>query len=116
LYRTGILLASCASFLIWRRQAVSQLAFYGAPAPSDVAANIDGDDAGPGAVFGVFSRKPFEMTFADPTKVRLLRNGHASLINIKEVRKDPSKDPRLKPGARSKCAAELLVSSLSVVR
>jgi polysaccharide biosynthesis/export protein VpsN len=36
--------------------------------------------------------------FADPTKVRLLRDGHASLINIKEVRKDPSKDPRLKPG------------------
>ena len=36
--------------------------------------------------------------FADPTKVRLVRDGHASLINIKEVRKDPSKDPLLKPG------------------
>ena len=36
--------------------------------------------------------------FADQAKVRLLRDGRASAINIKEIRKDPSKDPRLKPG------------------
>jgi polysaccharide biosynthesis/export protein VpsN len=36
--------------------------------------------------------------FADPTKVRLLRDGHASLVNIKEIRRQPSKDPQLKPG------------------
>ena len=36
--------------------------------------------------------------FADTTKVRLLRDGNASTVNVKEIRKDPSKDPRLKPG------------------
>jgi protein involved in polysaccharide export with SLBB domain len=36
--------------------------------------------------------------FADQSKVRLLRDGKVTLVNVKEVRKDPSKDIRLKPG------------------
>jgi polysaccharide export outer membrane protein len=36
--------------------------------------------------------------FADQTKVRLLREGNVAMVNVKEVRKDPMKDPRLKPG------------------
>jgi polysaccharide biosynthesis/export protein VpsN len=36
--------------------------------------------------------------FADQSKVRLLRDGNVTLVNIKEIRKEPAKDPRLKPG------------------
>jgi polysaccharide export outer membrane protein len=36
--------------------------------------------------------------YADQSKVRLLRDGEATVVNIKEVRRDPSKDVRLKPG------------------
>jgi len=36
--------------------------------------------------------------YADQSKVRLLRDGQATIVNIREVRKDPSKDVRLKPG------------------
>ncbi|HET6892255.1 MAG TPA: polysaccharide biosynthesis/export family protein [Pyrinomonadaceae bacterium] len=36
--------------------------------------------------------------FADQTKVRLLRDGNVTIVNIKEVRKDPARDSRLKPG------------------
>lgn len=36
--------------------------------------------------------------YADQGKVRLLRDGQATLVNIKEVRRDPSKDIKLKPG------------------
>jgi protein involved in polysaccharide export with SLBB domain len=36
--------------------------------------------------------------YADQKKVRLLSGGKATIINILEVRKDPSKDIRLKPG------------------
>jgi polysaccharide biosynthesis/export protein VpsN len=36
--------------------------------------------------------------FADQTKVRLLRDGHVTMVNVKEVRRDPTKDPLLKPG------------------
>ena len=36
--------------------------------------------------------------FADQSKVRLLRDGKVTVVNVKEVRKDPSKDIRLKPG------------------
>ncbi|MFZ0711130.1 MAG: polysaccharide biosynthesis/export family protein [Terrimicrobiaceae bacterium] len=49
-------------------------------------------------VLGAISAAGGFTEFADTTKVRLLRDGHASLVNIKEIRKDPSKDPRLKPG------------------
>jgi protein involved in polysaccharide export with SLBB domain len=36
--------------------------------------------------------------YADQGKVRLLRDGNVTMISIREVRKDPSKDIRLKPG------------------
>lgn len=36
--------------------------------------------------------------FADQTKVRLLRDGRVTIVNVKDVRRDPSKDIRLKPG------------------
>lgn len=36
--------------------------------------------------------------YADQTKVKLLRDGKVIMINIKDVRKDPSKDLKLKPG------------------
>ncbi len=36
--------------------------------------------------------------YADQSKVRLMRDGKATVINIKDVRKDPSKDIKLKPG------------------
>lgn len=36
--------------------------------------------------------------YADQTKVKLLRDGKVTIINIKDVRKDPSKDLKLKPG------------------
>ena len=36
--------------------------------------------------------------YADQTKVRLLRDGRSVTVNIRDVRKDPSKDVRLKPG------------------
>ena len=36
--------------------------------------------------------------YADQTKVRLMRDGKSMTINIREVRRDPSKDMRLKPG------------------
>jgi len=36
--------------------------------------------------------------FADQSKVRLLRDGRVTIVNVKEVRRDPSKDIRLKPG------------------
>ena len=36
--------------------------------------------------------------YADQSKVKLLRDGKVTIINIKDVRKDPSKDLKLKPG------------------
>lgn len=36
--------------------------------------------------------------YADQSKVRLLRDGQVTIVNVKEVRKDPKKDVRLKPG------------------
>ena len=36
--------------------------------------------------------------YADQTKVRLLRDGKVIMINIKDVRKDPTKDLKLRPG------------------
>ena len=36
--------------------------------------------------------------YADQSKVRLLRDGNVITLSIREVRKDPSKDMRLKPG------------------
>ena len=36
--------------------------------------------------------------YADQVKVKLLRDGKVIVINIKEVRKDPTKDIKLKPG------------------
>ena len=36
--------------------------------------------------------------FADQSKVRLLRDGRVTIVNVKDVRRDPSKDIRLKPG------------------
>lgn len=38
--------------------------------------------------------------FADQGKVRLLREGNVTIVNVKQVRKDPEKDIRLKPGDR----------------
>ena len=36
--------------------------------------------------------------YADQGKVRLMRDGEVTIINIKQVRKNPSKDVKLKPG------------------
>lgn len=36
--------------------------------------------------------------YADQKKVRLLSDGKATIVNVTEIRKDPSKDPHLKPG------------------
>ena len=36
--------------------------------------------------------------YADQSKVRLLRDGKVIMINIKDVRKDPTKDLKLRPG------------------
>jgi len=36
--------------------------------------------------------------FADQSKVRLLRGGQVIMVNIREVRKDPSKDIKVRPG------------------
>lgn len=36
--------------------------------------------------------------YADQSKVRLLRDGSVTMLSIREVRKDPSKDIRLRPG------------------
>lgn len=36
--------------------------------------------------------------YADQSKVRLLREGQVILINVREIRKDPSRDIPLKPG------------------
>lgn len=38
--------------------------------------------------------------FADQGKVRLLREGKVTIVNVKQVRKEPEKDIRLKPGDR----------------
>ena len=38
--------------------------------------------------------------FADQGKVRLLREGNVTIVNVKQVRKEPEKDIRLKPGDR----------------
>lgn len=36
--------------------------------------------------------------YADQKKVRLLRDGEVIIVNVPEIRKDPSKNIRLKPG------------------
>jgi len=36
--------------------------------------------------------------FANQSKVRLLRDGQVTMVDMREVRKDPLMDPRLKPG------------------
>ena len=36
--------------------------------------------------------------FADQSKVRVLREGQVQIVNIREVRRDPSRDLKLKPG------------------
>jgi len=36
--------------------------------------------------------------YAKQTEVKLLRDGKVTVINIKDVRKDPTKDVKLKPG------------------
>lgn len=36
--------------------------------------------------------------YANQKQVRLLRDGNVTVYNVLEIRKDPSKDPRLKPG------------------
>ena len=36
--------------------------------------------------------------YANQKKVRLLRDGKVTIVDVTEIRKDPSKDPRLKPG------------------
>ncbi len=36
--------------------------------------------------------------YADQSKVRLLRGGQVTIINVKDVRRDPSKDLKLRPG------------------
>lgn len=36
--------------------------------------------------------------YADQKKVRLMREGEVTIVNVLEIQKDPSKDPRMKPG------------------
>lgn len=49
-------------------------------------------------VLGAISASGGFTDFADQGKVRLLRDGKARIVNIKEIRKDPSKDIKLRPG------------------
>lgn len=80
LHRTRILLGSCAAFILGWPQAAAQMAFYGAPLPSDAGADFDGDETGSSQGFGVFARKPFKMTLA-------VREGFDS--NVFQTREDP---------------------------
>ena len=80
LHRTGILLGSCAAFILGCPGAAAQTAFYGAPPPSDAGVDFDGDETGLSQVPGVFAKKPFKMTFA-------VREGFDS--NVFQTRDDP---------------------------
>lgn len=42
--------------------------------------------------------------YADQSKVSLMRDGQVIMINVKEVRKDPTKDIKLKPGDKLQVA------------
>jgi len=64
LHRASILLTPCALLMMGQLEAVAQLTFYGAPAPSDVAANVGGNETGPAALLGIFEKRPYRMTFA----------------------------------------------------
>lgn len=80
LHRTGILLGSCAAFILGCPGAAAQTALYGAPPPSDAGVDFDGDETGLSQVPGVFAKKPFKMTFA-------VREGFDS--NVFQTRDDP---------------------------
>lgn len=49
-------------------------------------------------ILGVINAAGGFTEFADQSKIRLMRDGKATMINIKEVRKNPALDVRLKPG------------------
>jgi hypothetical protein len=78
-HRTSILLAPCALLLMSGLEAVAQLTFYGAPAPSDVVANVGENESEP-PLLGVFARRPYKMTFA-------VREGFDS--NVFQTRDNP---------------------------
>ncbi|MGA7216111.1 MAG: hypothetical protein WBX20_18050 [Terrimicrobiaceae bacterium] len=80
LHRASILLAACALLLMSRLEGVGQLTFYGAPTPSDVAANVGGSETGPPALLGIFDKRPYKMTFA-------VREGFDS--NVFQTRDNP---------------------------
>jgi hypothetical protein len=64
LHRASLLLTPCALLMMGRLDADAQLTFYGAPAPSDVAANVGGNESGRPALLGIFEKRPYKMTFA----------------------------------------------------
>jgi hypothetical protein len=64
LHQTGMLLGSCAAFMLGCPDAASQVDFYGAPSPSDADADFEAAGSGPSQGVGVFARKPFRMNFA----------------------------------------------------
>ncbi len=64
LHRTGILLGSCAAFMLGCPDAAGQVGFFGAPPPSDADADLDAAGSGLSQGAGVFARKPFRLTFA----------------------------------------------------
>lgn len=49
-------------------------------------------------ILGAISAAGGFTDFADQGKVRLMRDGKVTIVNIKKVRKDPSKDVKLQPG------------------
>jgi len=49
-------------------------------------------------VLGAISAAGGFTEYADQSKVRLLRSGKVIMINVREVRKDPSKDIPVRPG------------------
>lgn len=51
-------------------------------------------------ILGAISASGGFTEFADQKKVRLLRDGKVTIVNVRDVRKDPEKDVRLKPGDR----------------
>lgn len=68
--------------------------------------NVGGDVKGPRRVeftpdlrvLGAINAAGGFTDYADQKKVRLLRDGKVIIINVQEIRKDPSKDIILKPG------------------
>ena len=80
LHRTGILLGSCAAFVLGCPGVAGQMGFYSAPPPSDAGMDFDGDESVSFQGSGGFAKRPFRMSFA-------IREGFDS--NVFQTRDDP---------------------------